>query len=582
MIKLPNNILLKKAFRYIDDVLSGKEITTWEVKRQCEIILEDYKVNQFKEDFEFYFDEEQVLKINNLLKLINYATGYVAGQCVLDGLANFQAFFIVNIFGWRFKDKPYQFRFNDITLFIARKNSKTFTVAIVYLLLMLTEQAHSEFYSICLTKELSAEIRKAMAQIIDASPMIKKHFTVSKTITGRITCKLTNSFFEPRTADARKNNSIRPNAVVSDEHGNFKDISNFLAMKSGQRNVLNPLSFRTTTAYSINNSIMEMEDLPYIRSVLNGEVNNPRQLALIYYADKENLWNDTGIYQANPLRVEENYNIIREARKEALLKSSAKEEYLTKSMNIFVQEGLGEIYIPLEAYDKCVVDEAPIDLHNQPLFIGLDLARRGDLCGVTFQFPFTRESDGLLCQFVENFSFLPNMEILEEHIRTDKALYNIWLEQGHVFVTDSPITDQQCILDFCYKKIEELQPSNVIWCIDPNNSSMLTTQLLEDNQNVYEIYQSAKHIGEATNGLKELTLEGRIYYKKNDCFRWQLGNAYIKSDENGLVKIDKSPKVKNRARIDNVDSTINSNKLAMFHKPIVDLNKKILSDDFVM
>lgn len=581
-MKLPNNILLEKAKKYIDDVISGKEITTWEVKKQCEIILEDYKVNQYKEDFEFYFDEEQVNKINNLLKLINYATGYVAGKCVLNELSGFQAFFIANIFGWREKDKPYKFKHNDITLFIARKNSKTFTVAVVYLLLMLTEQAHSEFYSICLTKELSAEIRKAMAQIIDASPMIKKHFTVSKTITGRITCKLTNSFFEPRTADPSKNNSIRPNAVVSDEHGNFKDISNFNAMKSGQRNVLNPLSFRTTTAYSINNSIMEIEDLPYIRSVLNGEVNNPRQLALIYYAEKENLWNDDGIYQANPLRVEENYNIIREARKEALLKSSVKEEYLTKSMNIFVQESLGEIYIPLEAYDKCVVDEAPIDLHNQPLFIGLDLARRGDLCGVTFQFPFIRESDGLLCQYVENYSFLPNMEVLEEHIRTDKALYNIWLEQGYVFVTDSPITDQQYILDFCYKKIEELQLSSVIWCIDPNNSSMLTTQLLEDNQNVYEIYQSAKHIGEATNGLKELTLEGRIYYKKNDCFRWQLGNAYIKSDENGLVKIDKSPKVKNRARIDNVDSTINSNKLAMFHKPIVDLNKKILSDDFVM
>ena len=56
MIKLSNNILLEKALEYIDDVISGKEITTWEVKRQCEIILEDYKVNQYKEDFEFYFD----------------------------------------------------------------------------------------------------------------------------------------------------------------------------------------------------------------------------------------------------------------------------------------------------------------------------------------------------------------------------------------------------------------------------------------------------------------------------------------------------------------------------------------------
>ena len=578
----PNNILLEKAIEYVDSVISGKEITTWEVKQMCEKVKNDYDNRQYDEDFAYYFDEKQVLKINNLLKLINFATGFKAGECVLNGLAGFQAFLLATVFGWRFKDKPYQFRFNDITLFIPRKNSKTWLVAIFNILLMLTEQNNSEFYSISLTRELASEVRKQISQILECSPLIGKHFNISKTFTGRIVCKINGSFFQPRTAEAGKNNAIRPSCVLGDEIGNFKNYDNWSAMKSGQKSVLNPLSFKATTGYAINNSVFQNEDLPYIRSILNGEVDNERVFALLYYAEKQNLWNDTGIYQSNPLRIEENYNIIREARAEALLKTSAKEEYLTKSMNIFVQEGLGEIYIPLEAYDKCVVDEAPIDLHNQPLFIGLDLARRGDLCGVTFQFPFTRESDGLLCQFVENFSFLPNMEVLEEHIRTDKALYNIWLEQGHVFVTDSPITDQQFILDFCYKKIEELQPSNVIWCIDPNNSSMLTTQLLEDNQNVYEIYQSAKHIGEATNGLKELTLEGRIYYKKNDCFRWQLGNAYIKTDQDGLVKIDKSPKVKNRARIDNVDSTINSNKLAMFHKPIVDLNKKILADDFIM
>lgn len=79
---------------------------------------------------------------------------------------------------------------------------------------MLTSQKYSEFYSICLTKELAAEIKKSMEQIISSSPLINKHFNVSTTKTGRITCRLTECFFEPRVAEAGKNNSIRSEAKI--------------------------------------------------------------------------------------------------------------------------------------------------------------------------------------------------------------------------------------------------------------------------------------------------------------------------------------------------------------------------------
>ena len=52
-------ILLDKALEYANECVSGENITTWEVRKQCEIFLEDYKVNQYKDDFEFYFDEKR-------------------------------------------------------------------------------------------------------------------------------------------------------------------------------------------------------------------------------------------------------------------------------------------------------------------------------------------------------------------------------------------------------------------------------------------------------------------------------------------------------------------------------------------
>ena len=148
-------ILLDRAIRYAENVLSGKEITTWEVEAQCEIFLDDYYENQFEEDFEFIFDEKRLLRINNILKLMNFATGHVEGKEVLENLADFQCFFLANIFGWRYKNNRKKFRYREATLYIARKNAKTALIAIVFILLMLTEQQFSEFYSICLTKELA-------------------------------------------------------------------------------------------------------------------------------------------------------------------------------------------------------------------------------------------------------------------------------------------------------------------------------------------------------------------------------------------------------------------------------------------
>ena len=77
---------------------------------------------------------------------------------------------------------------------------KTATVGIIFILLMLTEQNFSEFYSICLNRDLAAEIRKSMVQILQASPLLEQQFTISLSKLGKLECKITKSFFEPRVA----------------------------------------------------------------------------------------------------------------------------------------------------------------------------------------------------------------------------------------------------------------------------------------------------------------------------------------------------------------------------------------------
>lgn len=118
------NALMEKATRYAENVTNGKEITTKEVIIQCQLFLRELD-RQYDDEFPYYFDENEVNKLEGILSLLNYATGLnVVGKAIVEGLADFQAFFLVNVFGWRFKSDTEKFRYRDVTLFIPRKNAK--------------------------------------------------------------------------------------------------------------------------------------------------------------------------------------------------------------------------------------------------------------------------------------------------------------------------------------------------------------------------------------------------------------------------------------------------------------------------
>ncbi|MFR5642705.1 MAG: terminase large subunit [Clostridium paraputrificum] len=529
--------LLDKAIEYANNVVEGKEITTWEVKKQCEIFLDDYYNRQKDINFEFFFSKKKISKINKLLKLLNFATGFVEGKQVLENLSGFQAFFIANIFGWRYKHKSYKFRYNDITLFIARKNAKTALIAIVFILLMLTEQKYSEFYSICLTKELSAEIKKGMEQIINASPYIKKYFKISSTKTGSIKCLLTDSFFEPRTSESGKNNSIRPSAFVSDEHGNFSENSNFNAMKSGQKNVLNPLVFRTTTAYAINNSIME-EDLDYIRAVLKGVITDERQFALVYYAEEEHLWDDIGIYESNPLRIEENYDTIRKDRDIAKVKLSTREEYLTKSMNVFVQENKYEAYMDIGLWKQCKEDD--IDFNGKEVVVGVDGSISLDLTSVSIMY---KENNEYYCM---SHGFLPS-DNMEE--RREKINYYDMQSRGYCDIHDGMTVNYNKLEEYI-RNIEDKYNCK-IKCIvsDPFNMKQTMENLARDYE-VILLRQTFSNLTVATKAFRDEVYNKKVHYLKNELLDWCVSNATLNYGKSGDVMLAKDKALKNKKRID--------------------------------
>lgn len=538
-------MLLEKAKKYAQDCISGKEITTFEVKTQCKWFLEDLE-KQNNDYYPYYFDTKQIGIIEGILKLLNFATGlHIVGKSIYEGLENFQAFFIANIFGWRYKTDAKKYRYREVDLFIPRKNTKTFLAALIFIILMLTEDDYSEFYSICLDRDLAGEVKKAISQILNVSPLVGQYFNIPKTLSGRLECTLTHSFYQPRTAEANRNNSIKPSAFIVDEFGAMKDNSNVEAMKSGQLNIRNPLMFRLTSAYAEDKSIM-LGELDYLKKIYKGLETDERLFALVYYATEDHLWDDIGLQMANPLRVEENYNEIRDNRKKALAKPDERVEFLTKHMNYFMPSNSGEEFITLDKLRLCQNTRGVFDWKGKDVYVGLDLAMTNDNTSVSM---VTIEDDMI---FAKSWAFIPAGRI-EEKNRRERTDYRRFIEDGSCFACGEEIISYSFIEKFIMNLEREYGVHIVQIGYDRYNCISTANKLQETGYETVEVKQHSSVLHQPTKFLQESILQRKFSYDGDRLYEINFQNAKCTEDTNLNKYINKK---KSSGKVDMVVSTI--------------------------
>lgn len=540
-------MLLEKAKQYAEDCTTGKETTTFEVKTQCKWFLEDFE-KQNNDYYPYYFDTKQIGIIEGILKLLNFATGlHIVGKSIYEGLENFQAFFIANIFGWRYKSDSKKFRYREVDLFIPRKNTKTFLAALIIIILMLTEDEYSEFYSICLDRDLAGEVKKAISQILNASPLVLEYFNIPKTLSGRMECTLTHSFYQPRTSEANRNNSIKPSAFIADEYGAMKDNANVEAMRSGQLSVRNPLMFKLTTAYAEDKSIM-LDELEYLKKIYKETEKDDRLFALVYYATEEHLWDDVGIMMANPLRIEENYEEIKRAREKALAKPSERIEFLTKNMNYFMPSNSGEEFISIDKLRLCKNTRGIFDWNGKDVFVGLDLAMTNDNTAVSM---VTMEDDMI---FVKSWAFIP-ADRIEEKNRRERTDYRRFIEEGSCFACGDEVISYEFVENFIMNLEKEYGVHIIQIGYDRFNCISTANKLESKGYECVEIKQHSSVLHMPTKWLQEHILQRKFSYDGDKLYEINFQNARCTYDTNMNRYITKK---KSNGKVDMVMSTIDA------------------------
>lgn len=505
----------------------------------------------------YVVSEKKFKQIENILKILRMPKGLKAGQSIYDCTTEYQWVFYEGIITVVYRDNEEKRRYETGLLEIARKNFKTFTIAVLFIILFLTEPQFSKFYSVAPDGSLSREVREAISEIIRSSPLLyewkdQKRF---KILRDYIEFLPTQTKYIPLSYSTSRMDGKLPNVFIADEVGALPTSYAIDAMRSGQLNILNKLGFIISTKYPTIDNPFE-DEVAYSKKVLDGLEKDETRFSLLYEPDDTKNWetNDLILKQANPVSLEipEIWEDLIKKRAYAIAVESARENFLCKHCNIIYQ-GIGtETYIDVKDVQECKV--AQIDWRGRVVYVGFDLSETNDNTSVAM---VTVDDDNNI--LAESFAFIPEGRI-EEKQASEKVNYRELLKTGKVIACGDKTIDYPVVENFIMDLEKRFGVEVQAIGYDRWNA-LSTAQKLEKGRegehgyNCVEIRQHSSVLHPPTKLLKEKILAHEFQYTENKMLEINFQNARCVYDTNKNQYVNKK---KSKGKVDMVVSLINA------------------------
>lgn len=500
----------------------------------------------------YFVSAEKIRQMESILKLLIMPKGLKAGQTLYECTTGYQWLLYTAVLCTVYRDNPEKRRYEIGLLEIARKNFKTYTVATIFIILMLTEPRFAEFFSVAPDGALSRQIREAISQTLRSSPLVyeykgNKRF---KILRDCITFRPKSSTYVPLSYSTSRMDGRLPSAFCADEVGALPTSYAVEAMKSGQLNILNKLGFIISTKYPTIDNPFE-DEVAYAKKVLDGIAEDDTVFALLYEPDETKDWmtDDLVMRQANPVSLEipEIWEDLRKKRAYAIAVESARENFLTKHCNIIYQGQGTETFIDTADVQACKV--ANIDWKSRVVYLGLDLSETNDNTAVAM---VAADDDGNILADV--FAFVPEGRITEKNAY-EKIDYNEFVRAGKCIACGDRVIDYKVVEDFILG-IEEKYGVQVQAIGYDRWNALSTAQKLEcEGYNTVEIRQHSSVLHPPTKLLKEKILCREFEYTDNKLLEINFQNARCSYDTNKNMYVHKK---KSKGKVDMVVSLINA------------------------
>ena len=555
--------LWDRVTRHARAVVSGQRKAGELHKLACKRHLQDLD-RQNSTDFPYIWRPEVADEVLQYAETLTVAEGDEPRPVKL---LEEQAFDIGCTFGW-YRTANNKRRFRRRYKSMGRQNGKTFENGIMGTYIAgFGGYNYGKLFTVATKKRQARLAWEDMQKFITIDPDLNEYFVV-KDYKSLIEALETHCTIEALSKEAGLDDGFRSIYSSIDEIHQHKDNKIYKALYNGTRALPETLvSMITTRGDRLNSFCKEMDD--YAVKILKGLATAEDFFVDIYCLDPDDdIWNPDNWIKANPFICapgnEALFEVLKQDAQTARDMGGADlRDFLTKALNMWV-ENTDDAFINTEKWKKCGSDRTLEDFRGRTCWVGLDLSSGGDLTTLALEF---EEPDDRF--YIWSHSFMPRGR-LEEHIETDLAPYDLWVEMELITVTGGA-TDYKNDYKFIIKQLAELVETYDLKIaaigIDPHNADGILSDLEAFGAPVVIITQSARALNDATVDIQLLVKSESIEYNRNnELLTWSFTNARTVRNSFDEVKVDKRPGQQYK-RIDPVDAAIDAHAVRIKSRP---------------
>ena len=529
---------LEDGIFYAIDVVKGNIIVCNKVRLACQRFL-----NQLEDKhWEYEFVAEYVDHVLQFFSTLKHTKGADAGKPLI--LEPWQIFAVCAIYGFRNKKDHSKRMVTDVIIFIPRKAGKsTFTAGISLYELQFGE-AGAEVFTLATNREQATIVFDASKGFIENMPNeVKNGFDLSKYEVKKTGDS--QSTYRALSRDNKKSGDGKnPSCCIVDEAAAIVDRNAIEVLDSGMVARKNPLRIYITTA-SFTKDTKFFEDMQAYEAMLHGEAkDNPHWFGLLYGLDPQDDWRDPAVWaKANPMHGISIYqSAIEERCEQAKLKPAALNEFLCKTLNVYVSANSAWI-------DRKYWDDSVGNAKAEPeaVFLGFDLAATRDLNAVCTLKRYAEDD-----YFAEFKFFLPEdaLQIIPTHYRD---IFDVARKSGILHITEGNVMDDREISDYIKNQAMLYNIQEVGY--DAYNAASLIARLHDSGIPVKKVGQGMAVLSNPSKHTEKLVMSHSIRHDGNPFVGWQLGNCEVYEDVNGNIKVRKNEADKS-AKVDGIIALI--------------------------
>ncbi len=433
-------------------------------------------------------------------------------------------------------------------LSIARKNSKTATIACLLLAHIVGPEAYqnSRIMSGARSRKQAAEVYNYASKMCMMSPKLSKLVRIVPS--GKMIIGLAmNVEYQASSAEAKSAHGGSPILAILDEVGQIKgptdDFVEAIVTSQGAYG-------DKAMVFAISTQAATDGDL-FSRWLDDAETSKaPRIVSHLYSAPADcDVLDESAWRAANPaLGFFKSVTAVRDDAERASRQPTEEASFRWLHLNQRIDASAP--FVSPAVWRAC--DAAVEEFDGLPVFGGLDLSEVSDLTSLVLMAP--KEAEFGTIWSVRPTFWLPG-DALRDKAKADRVPYDIWHKNGQLETTPGPTVDYEFVAYYLFELSQKLDIRKIAF--DRYNWRFLkpwllkvgfTEEQLEGDNAVFEQFgQGFASMSPALRDLESLILNKKIAHGGHPVLTMCMMNATVKQDPSGNRKLDKQ---KSRGRID--------------------------------